>query len=83
MRQKLGEPRARLCAHGSDAVVQEKKKAAEEIAALTGIPVGTVKSRVSRGRDRLRELMTELLGDGNNPESATSKKVKGGRTHEL
>lgn len=29
----------------------------EEIARLTGVPVGTVKSRISRGRHRLAELM--------------------------
>ena len=51
----------------------------EEIAEMTGISLGTVKSRVSRGRDRLREIMAELRGDGNNPGAPASKSVKGGR----
>ena len=51
----------------------------DEIAELTGVAVGTVKSRVSRGRDRLRELMAEMRGDGNNPAAGASKTVKGGR----
>jgi RNA polymerase sigma-70 factor (ECF subfamily) len=29
----------------------------EEVAAVVGIPVGTVRSRLSRGRDALRQLM--------------------------
>ena len=55
----------------------------EEIADMTGVSLGTVKSRVSRGRDRLREIMAELRGDGNNPGTSASKSVKGGRTHDL
>ncbi len=55
----------------------------EEIADLTGVPVGTVKSRVSRGRDRLRELMREFGRDGNNPPPPASKQMKGGRSHDL
>jgi RNA polymerase sigma-70 factor, ECF subfamily len=34
----------------------------EEIAAITGKSVGTIKSRISRGRDRLRELLHHILG---------------------
>ena len=49
----------------------------EEIAEITGVAVGTVKSRVSRGRDRLRELMAEWSGGGNNPAGAASKRGKG------
>ncbi|MBR4711190.1 MAG: RNA polymerase sigma factor [Clostridia bacterium] len=50
----------------------------EEIAEITGVPIGTVKSRVSRARDRLREL-TRDASDGNNPSSGASKETKGGR----
>ncbi len=51
----------------------------EEIAAMTGIPLGTVKSRVNRGRERLREIMEKWQTDGNNPAGSASKKMKGGR----
>ena len=33
-----------------------------EIAALTGLPIGTVKSHISRGAARLRELLAEYEG---------------------
>jgi RNA polymerase sigma-70 factor (ECF subfamily) len=33
-----------------------------EIAALTGMPIGTVKSHISRGAARLRELLAEYEG---------------------
>jgi RNA polymerase sigma factor (sigma-70 family) len=39
-----------------------------EIASALGIEVGTVRSRLSRARGRLRELLTasgEVLGEGN------------------
>lgn len=51
----------------------------EDIAAITGMPVGTVKSRVSRARDRLRVLLAEMQRDGNNSGGPASKSVKGGR----
>jgi len=34
----------------------------EEIAAITGKSVGTIKSRISRGRERLRALLQNILG---------------------
>lgn len=33
----------------------------EEIAASLGLPVGTVKSRIARGRGQLKEILTPLL----------------------
>jgi RNA polymerase sigma-70 factor (ECF subfamily) len=35
----------------------------EEIASVTGLPRGTVKSRIHRGRQQLRERVEQLLGD--------------------
>jgi RNA polymerase sigma-70 factor (ECF subfamily) len=35
----------------------------EEIAAITGLPEGTVKSRIHRGRARLRALVEEAMGE--------------------
>ncbi len=35
----------------------------EEIAALVKIPVGTVRSRIHRGRAELKEILERLLGD--------------------
>jgi RNA polymerase sigma-70 factor (ECF subfamily) len=39
-----------------------------EVAKITGVPVGTVMSRLSRARDRMRELMDE-------PREAASRAV--------
>jgi RNA polymerase sigma-70 factor (ECF subfamily) len=35
----------------------------EEIASITGVPVGTVMSRIHRGRARLRKLLEPLRRD--------------------
>jgi RNA polymerase sigma-70 factor (ECF subfamily) len=35
----------------------------EEIAAITGLPVGTVKSRIHRGRAQLRALVEKMMGE--------------------
>ncbi len=35
-----------------------------EVASVTGVPMGTVMSRLSRGRERLRRLMAEGSNDG-------------------
>lgn len=34
----------------------------EEIAELTGVPIGTVRSRIARGRARLARLLSESMG---------------------
>ncbi|MBR6028998.1 MAG: sigma-70 family RNA polymerase sigma factor [Clostridia bacterium] len=52
----------------------------EEIAELLSLPVGTVKSRISRGRMQLAKILRE---NGNYPGAAASKRVKGGPIHEL
>ncbi|MBR6953790.1 MAG: sigma-70 family RNA polymerase sigma factor [Clostridia bacterium] len=47
----------------------------EEIAALTGAELGTVKSRIARAREKLAGMLRE---DGNNSSGGSSKKTKGG-----
>ena len=44
----------------------------EEVAELLGVPVGTVRSRLSRGRDALRRLMgmPEKVHDTERPRAA-------------
>ncbi|HLT23569.1 MAG TPA: sigma-70 family RNA polymerase sigma factor [Ignavibacteria bacterium] len=36
----------------------------EEIAKITGLPLGTVKSRINRGRERLKELLSDIYKPG-------------------
>ena len=35
----------------------------EEICEITGLPIGTVKSRLNRGRERLRKLLKDLMNE--------------------
>jgi RNA polymerase sigma-70 factor (ECF subfamily) len=51
-------PQARLCV----VLAYDEGLSHSEIAALTGLPVGTVKSHISRGAARLRELLAEYEG---------------------
>jgi len=32
----------------------------EEIAKITNLPLGTVKSRINRGREKLKELLSDI-----------------------
>ena len=32
----------------------------DEIAEITGLPMGTVKSRINRGREKLKKILTEI-----------------------
>jgi RNA polymerase sigma-70 factor (ECF subfamily) len=32
----------------------------EEIAQVTGLPLGTVKSRINRGREKLKKILNEI-----------------------
>ena len=51
----------------------------EEIAAATGVELGTVKSRISRGRGALRKFLTESGNLSDSPASNRIETGKGGR----
>ena len=56
MRQGL--PSAVRSHRKEDAVVNRRAVTLADVAARTGVSVGTVKSRVARGRDRLDQLLS-------------------------
>jgi RNA polymerase sigma-70 factor (ECF subfamily) len=68
----LGEERSRLVADAIDALPVEFREAVvlrdqqglayEEVAAATGVPIGTVRSRLARGRAILATKLRALLG---------------------
>lgn len=55
-----------------------ERRSYEEIAALTGVELGTVKSRIARARGKLAQL---LQGEGNFSRAAASNQSKGGSDH--
>ena len=53
----------------------------EEIAAIEAVPVGTVRSRLSRGRQELRELLTESYPESGVRVDESEQKSAFGRSH--
>ena len=53
----------------------------EEIAAIEAVPVGTIRSRLSRGRQELRELLAESYPESGVRVDSSEQKSAFGRSH--
>lgn len=47
----------------------------QEMAGILSIPIGTVMSRMSRGRQALRHVLRQVLSDGATPKSRTAESI--------
>jgi len=65
-RETLGEALERLPEEFREVIVLRELEGLsyKEIADVTGVPVGTVMSRLSRGRERLRRALSDMEGSG-------------------
>ena len=65
-RETLGQALERLPQEFREVIVLRELEGLsyKEIADVTGVPVGTVMSRLSRGRERLRRALSDMEGSG-------------------